>query len=68
MVLFPFCVETWRATSLQAEQQYRIANLIGQTLMQGTIHGESQQININKLPAGMYFLSVGNIMQKFVVK
>jgi hypothetical protein len=61
-------VQTLRATSLQAEQQYRIANLIGQTLLQGHITNETQQINIEKLPAGMYFISVGNTTQKFVVQ
>ena len=48
--------------------EYHITNVIGQTLMQGTIHGETQQINIGNLPAGMYFLSVGNTTQKFVVQ
>ena len=61
-------VQSLRATSLQAEQQYRIANLIGQTLLQGHITNETQQINIEKLPAGMYFISVGNTTQKFVVQ
>ena len=60
-------VEMRRATSLP-DQTYRISNLIGQTLMQGTLHSETQQINIEKLPVGMYFISVGNTTQKFVVQ
>ena len=61
-------VETRRATALPAEQKYRIANLMGQTLLQGTITAENQQINIEKLPVGMYFISVGGQTLKFVVK
>ena len=61
-------VETQCFASQPTTTAYRITNLMGQTLMQGTIHGETQQINIDKLPAGMYFLSVGNTTQKFVVQ
>ena len=59
-------VETRRATSLQTANKYRITNVMGQTLMQGTIHGESQQINIEKLPAGIYFINVDEQILKFV--
>ncbi len=47
---------------------YSIANVMGQVLMTGTIHGESQQIDISSLPAGMYFLTVKNQTQKLMVK
>ena len=56
-------VQTLRATSLPA---YRITNLMGQTLLQGSITTENQQIDINRLPAGMYFISVGEQTLKFV--
>ena len=58
-------VETRHGTSLP-DQTYRITNLMGQTLLQGWINAETQQINIASLPAGMYFLSMGNTTQKFV--
>jgi hypothetical protein len=57
-----------RATSLPAEQKYRITNLMGQTVLSGNITAENQQINIKRLPAGMYFITIGNATQKFVVK
>ena len=60
-------VQTLRATSLPAET-YRITNLMGQTLLQGQITAETQQINIENLPAGLYFISVDDMTQKFVVK
>jgi hypothetical protein len=60
-------VETRHGTSLP-DQTYRITNLMGQTLLQGPINAENQQINIASLPAGMYFISVGDMIQKFVVK
>ena len=56
------------APSLSAEQEYHIINLIGQNLLQGTITAETQQIDISRLPAGMYFISVDKRMVKFVVK
>ena len=61
-------VQTLRATSLPTEQEYRITNLMGQTLMQGLITAETQQIDIANLPAGMYFISVGKQTMKFVVR
>jgi hypothetical protein len=61
-------VETRRATSLPTEQGYRITNLMGQTLLQGHITDETQQIDIANLPAGMYFISVGEETVKFVVR
>ena len=60
-------VRTLRATSLP-DQTYRITNLMGQTLLQGHITGEIQQIDIANLPMGMYFISLGGQTVKFVVK
>ena len=58
-------VQTLRATSLP-NQTYRITNLMGQTLLQGRISAETQQIDISTLPSGMYFISVGETTLKFV--
>ena len=58
-------VETRSITSLP-DQSYRITNIMGQTLLQGTIHGETQQINIENLPTGMYFISIDKQNMKFV--
>ena len=48
--------------------EYRITNLMGQTLLQGSIDAEKQQIDIQKLPNGMYFITVGEQTVKFVVR
>ncbi|MBR1515076.1 MAG: T9SS type A sorting domain-containing protein [Bacteroidales bacterium] len=58
-------VQTLRATSLPT-QTYRITNLMGQTLLQGCVTAETQQINIESLPEGIYFISVGDETLKFV--
>lgn len=50
------------------DQSYHIINTMGQTILSGRITAETQQINIDSLPAGLYFISVGNVTQKFVVK
>lgn len=61
-------VETWHVTSLPEQNTYHITNLMGQNLLQGHITEESQQINIETLPVGLYFISVGNQTVKFVVR
>ena len=58
-------VETVHAPSLP-DQTYRITNLVGQTLLQGSINAETQQIDIANLTAGMYFFNVGEQTVKFV--
>ena len=50
------------------QTEYRIANLMGQTLLQGCIDAEIQQIDISALSAGMYFITFAGKTQKFVVK
>ncbi len=61
-------VETVCTPPLPDQTTYRITNLMGQTLLQGHISAEIQQINISTLPAGMYFISVDAQTMKFVVK
>ena len=60
-------VETRHGASLPANAEYEIANMMGQTLLQGTINCENQQIDINTLPAGMYFVTVEGETTKFVI-
>ena len=61
-------VETLRATSLPQPTEYRILNPMGQTLLQGAIASERQQIDVRDLPRGMYFITVGGMTQKIVVE
>ena len=58
-------VQTVHAPSLPTET-YRITNLMGQSLLQGSINAETQQIDISKLTKGMYFISVGETTRKFM--
>ena len=60
-------VQTLHATSLQAET-YRITNLMGQTVLTGTITVETQQIDVSNLPQGIYYIGVGDMTRKFVVR
>lgn len=43
---------------------YRIANVMGQLLMTGTVN--DGDIDVSGLPAGIYFLSINGVTQKFV--
>jgi hypothetical protein len=47
---------------------FRITNLMGQTVQTGNLNAETQQIDVSGLPQGMYFISVGDLTQKFVVR
>ena len=47
---------------------FRITNLMGQTVQTGSLTAETQQIDVSALPQGMYFISVGDLTQKFVVR
>ena len=61
-------VETQNFASLQGQTEYRITNLMGQTLLQGNINAEQSQIDVTSLPEGMYFLSIDGVTRKFVVE
>ncbi len=63
-------VETQCIASLQQGQtnEYRITNLMGQTLMTGRINNESQKINVSSLPQGLYFITVGESTQKLIIR
>lgn len=59
-------VETCHGASLQTNAEYKIANMMGQTLLKGSIDSKNPQIDINTLPAGMYFLTVEGETMRFV--
>ena len=48
--------------------EYRIANMLGQVLTSGEIHNETHQVDVSSLPAGMYFVTVGEQTKKLVVR
>ena len=48
-------------------REYRITNLLGQTVKSGSITAEPQQIDIHDLTEGMYFIIVGEQTQKIIV-
>ena len=48
--------------------EYRITNLMGQTLMIGKITSENHQIDVSSLPEGMYFITIGGRTTKFLKK
>jgi len=48
--------------------EYFITNIMGQTVLTGSLNAETQQIDVSNLPGGMYFITVGNMTKKFVVE
>ena len=51
-----------------SNSSFRITNLMGQTVQTGSLNAETQQIDVSALPQGMYFISVGEMTRKFVVR
>ena len=49
-------------------REYRITNLTGQTLLTGLLPAETHQINVSSLPAGLYFLTIGNVSTKLMIR
>ena len=47
-------------------QTYRITNPMGQTILSGSITAENQQINVEALLTGIYFITLGDQTIKFV--
>lgn len=48
--------------------EYRILNLMGQTVMTGGSNDALQQINVSGLSNGLYFISIDGSTMKFIVK
>ena len=48
--------------------EYRIGNMMGQTVLTGNINAENQQIDVSVLPEGLYFITFAGETRKFVVK
>lgn len=46
--------------------EYRVTNLMGQTLMIGEITSENQQINVSSLTEGIYFFTINSSTTKFL--
>lgn len=65
-------VETVHAPSLLGHIEYRIVNVMGQTLMTGTFSAGLSQgdsptvIDVSGLPEGLYFISINGLISKFV--
>ncbi len=49
-------------------QEYRITNILGQVLMTGHIAVEKESIDLSTLPAGLYFIHLDGVTQKFLKK
>jgi hypothetical protein len=60
-------VETRLIASLPATNEYSITNLMGQTVLTGSLNADTQQIDVSRLPNGMYLIRMGGATWKFVV-
>ena len=61
-------VETCHGASLQGTNEYRIVNMLGQTVISGGVSDEIQQVDVSGLSDGLYFISIDGSTMKFIVK
>ena len=59
-------VKTCHNASLQSE--YRIINLLGETISSGKISSETQKVDVLDLPDGIYLLKIHDKFLKFVIE
>ena len=55
-------------TIVGGQNEYRIANVMGQVLMTGALHGDFQQVDVSGLPAGLYFITINHQTRKLLVR
>ena len=48
------------------QTEFTITNICGQTIMRGVISGDNQQIDVENLENGMYFIKIGNDSIKII--
>ena len=49
---------------VEGQGEYRLTNPLGQTLLSGTVN---KTIDVSSLPAGIYFLTIGDQTQKIII-
>ena len=57
-----------RTHAVRPYEEYRITNIMGQTLLTGQITAENQQIDVTGLAEGMYFITFAGETRRFVVR
>lgn len=55
-------------TIVGGHDDYRITNMLGQVMMTGQLISDTQQVDVSSLPGGMYFITVGEVTKKMVVR
>jgi hypothetical protein len=59
---------TGRVNIVGGAGEYRITDVMGQTLSIGLITTDHHQIDVSRLPSGMYFITVGEVTNKIMVR
>ena len=54
--------------SENTDAEYRIVNIMGQTMLTGRIDSESQQIDVSSLSDGLYYITIDNASRIIVIK
>ena len=55
-------------TIVGGHNEYRIANMMGQTLLTGSLNGETLTLDVSSLASGLYFITVNHQTQKLLVR
>ena len=64
--VYPNPTNGYITINIDNSSEFTITNICGQTVMRGVISGDKQQINVENLENGMYFIKIGNVSIKII--
>jgi hypothetical protein len=64
--VFPNPADDYIMISVDQPKDFTISDIFGKIVLTGTISSENQQINIENLPDGMYFVNINNQIVKII--
>lgn len=64
--VFPNPADDYIMISVDQPTHYTISDIFGKTILNGVIPSDNQQINIENLPDGMYFVNINNQIVKII--
>ncbi len=66
ITVYPNPADDFIMISVKQPTHYTISDIFGKTILNGVIPSDNQQINIENLPDGMYFVNINNQIVKII--
>ena len=64
--VFPNPADDYIMISVDQPKDFTISDIFGKIVLTGTISSDNQQISIENLPDGMYFVNINNQIVKII--